>query len=105
MHAYRASRAFDGERALPDGAVVLVDGATIVGVEPASAPLPADCPVTDLPGATLLPGLVDTHVHLCGDAGPRALDQLPDLDDDDLDAIIESSLRQQLAAGVTTVRD
>jgi imidazolonepropionase-like amidohydrolase len=105
MHAYRAARAFDGERFLPDGATVLVDGATIVGVEPASAALPAECAVTDLPGATLLPGLIDVHVHLTGDAGPRALDQLPELTDTEVDAIVESSLGAQLTAGVTTVRD
>jgi hypothetical protein len=36
MHAYRADTAFDGERFLPGGALVLVDGATIAGVEPAA---------------------------------------------------------------------
>jgi imidazolonepropionase-like amidohydrolase len=105
VHGYRAQRAFDGERARPDGALVLVDGGTIIGVEPASAAAPADCPVTDLGTATLLPGLIDTHVHLCADGGPRALDQLSELDADAVDAIISTSLRQHLAAGVTTVRD
>src|SRR4051794_40162124 len=105
MHGYRAPRAFDGERPLPDGALVLVDGGLIVAVEPASAPVPADCPVTELPGATLLPGLIDAHVHLCGDAGPRALDQLPELGDAELDAIVVRSLADGLAGGVTAVRD
>ena len=105
MHGYRAARVFDGEQVLRNGALVLVDGARIVGVEPASAPAPADCPVTDLPDMTLLPGLIDAHVHLCGDSGPRALDQLPELDDAALDAVIEVSLQTQLAAGVTAVRD
>ena len=105
MHGYRAASAFDGERALPGGALVLVDGGTIVAVEPGTAPAPAGCPVTDLAGETLLPGLVDAHVHLCGDAGPRALDQLPELDDGTLDAVVAASLAAQLAAGVTAVRD
>src|SRR3954464_8244438 len=105
MHGYRAPRAFDGERVLRDGALVLVNGGTIVAVEPASAPAPADCPVTELPGATLLPGLIDAHVHVCGDAGPRALDQLPELSDAELDAIVGQSLAAQLAGGVTAVRD
>src|SRR4051794_307108 len=105
MHAYRASRAFDGERVVPCGALVLVSGSTILAVEPGSAAAPSDCPVTELPGATLLPGLVDTHVHLCADAGPRALDQLSELDSDAVDGIITTSLRRHLAAGVTTVRD
>ena len=105
MRGYRAARVFDGNRFLTGGALVLVEGPSIVGVQPASAPEPADCPVMDLADATLMPGLIDAHVHLCGDSGPRALDQLPELDDAALDAIIEASLQVQLAAGVTTVRD
>jgi imidazolonepropionase-like amidohydrolase len=105
IHGYRASRAFDGEHVLPDGALVLVEGDAIVAVESGTTPAPADCPVTDLPGATLLPGLIDAHVHLCGDSGPRALDQLPELSDEELDAIIAKSLASQLAVGVTAVRD
>src|SRR3954453_738380 len=58
MRGYRAPRAFDGEHVLPDGALVLVECDTIVGVESGAAPAPADCPVTDLPGTTLLPGLM-----------------------------------------------
>jgi imidazolonepropionase-like amidohydrolase len=105
MHGYRTPRAFDGEQALPDGALVLVDGGRIVAVAPASTPAPADCPVTELPGTTLLPGLIDAHVHLCGDGGPHALDHFPDLSDAELDAIVDRSLAEQLAGGVTAVRD
>src|SRR3954468_21912570 len=104
MRGYRAPRAFDGEHVLPDGALVLVECDTIVEVESGAAPAPADCPVTDLPGTTLLPGLIDAHVHLCGDSGPRALDQLPELNDGELDAIIAESLAAQLAVGVTAGR-
>jgi len=105
MHGYRAARAFDGDRFLPGGALVLVDDGRIVGVESEDFPAPTGCTVTGLPGATLLPGLVDAHVHLCGDSGPRALDQLPDLSDDELDTVIAASMAAQLAGGVTAVRD
>jgi len=105
MRAYRADRAFDGTRALPGGALVLVEGRKIVGVEPASAPAPAGFEVTDLPGATLLPGLIDTHVHLCGDSGPRALDQVPELSAGELERVIDTAEQQHLRAGVTAVRD
>lgn len=102
MRGYRADTAFDGERWLTGGALVLVDDGVIVGVEPASR-APEDCPVTD--GATLLPGLIDTHVHLCGDSSPRALDQLDELSPDRLQAVIAAAEGQHLRAGVTTVRD
>ena len=105
MRGYRAPRAFDGERFLDGGALVLVEGGAIVGVEPATAPVPEGCAVTDVPGGTLLPGLVDTHVHLCGDGGPRALEQLPELDPAELDAVVTAAEQATLRAGVTAVRD
>ena len=105
MRGYRADIAFDGERALPGGALVLVDDGVIVGVEPASAPAPDGCPVTHLPGAALLPGLIDTHVHLCADSSPAALDLVPDRTAAELQAVVAASLQQHLRAGVTAVRD
>ncbi|WP_436535731.1 amidohydrolase family protein [Actinoplanes sp. HUAS TT8] len=105
MLAIRVARIFDGEQMLGGGAVVLVDDGRITGVQQDSAPIPSDATVHEAPDATLLPGLIDAHVHLCADAGPAALERLPDFSDAELGAVIETSLRAQLAAGVTTVRD
>ena len=105
MRGYRADRAFDGDRVLPGGVLVLVEDGRVLGVEPASAAAPAGVEVRRLPGTTLLPGLVDTHVHLCADAGPRALDTIPDRTPAELDTAIEAALAAHLAAGVTAVRD
>jgi imidazolonepropionase-like amidohydrolase len=105
MHGYRADRAFDGERELPGGALVLVEAGRIIGVEPADAPVPDGCQVTYEPGTTVLPGLIDAHVHLCADARPNALDRIPDFSPDELTAVIEESLRVHLRAGMTSVRD
>jgi imidazolonepropionase-like amidohydrolase len=102
---YRADVAFDGERLIPGGALVLVEDGLIIGVEPGSAPAPDGCEVTYLPGTTLLPGLIDAHTHLCGNSGPDALDRLPGLTSDELDAAVEQAFAVQLAAGVTAVRD
>nr|WP_246214645.1 amidohydrolase family protein [Modestobacter muralis] len=52
-----------------------------------------------------MPGLVDAHVHLCGDGGPRALDQLPELSAGEVDGIVTEAGSRQLAVGVTAVRD
>lgn len=105
MRGYRAEQAFDGARVLPRGALVLVEDDRIVGVEPASAAPPDGCEVLEIPGTTLLPGLIDSHVHLCADAGLRALDQVPELSTEELARVISSSGQQHLRAGVTTVRD
>jgi imidazolonepropionase-like amidohydrolase len=105
MLGIRAERLFDGERLRTEGALVLVDRGRIAGVEPLGTSLPAGWSELRRPGTTLLPGLVNTHVHLCGDGGPGALERLPDYDDAALGAVVERALRQQLASGVTTVRD
>ena len=53
-----------GEPAHP-GWVVLIDGAHIAAVGPAAAVhAPPGAEVIELPGATLLPGLMDVHSHL-----------------------------------------
>ncbi|WP_020390282.1 amidohydrolase family protein [Kribbella catacumbae] len=96
---------FDGERYSGGGAVVVVDGDRIVSVGPAGTALPPGCELTRFEGCTVLPGLIDAHVHLCCDSGPGALDRIPDFSAAELDDVIEESLRRQLASGVTTVRD
>ena len=105
MLAIRAERGFDGERLLRGGVVVLLDEGRIVAVERGATAVPADVRVGDFRNATVLPGLVDAHVHLCGDGRLGALDRLPEYDDDGLTKVISSSLAGQLAAGVTSVRD
>jgi len=103
--AIRVARIFDGRDLVPGAGVVLVGGGRIVGVEPIGFSIPTDCEVLDRPSGTLLPGLIDAHLHLVADSGWGALDRLPEFSDDDLARTIEESLRIQLATGVTTVRD
>src|SRR5262245_45825898 len=105
MFGIRAGRAFDGERVAPGGALVLVDDGRIAGVEPGMASAPEGCRVLEVPGGTVLPGLVDAHVHLCADGTDGALDRIGGPGEDAMMAVIEESLRRHLAAGVTTVRD
>ncbi|MGW0215161.1 amidohydrolase family protein [Micromonospora chokoriensis] len=104
-HAVRAGRMFDGERLVDGGVLVLLDVGRIVDVRRGRAEAPEGWPVREAPDGTLLPGLVDAHVHLCADAGPDALGRLADRAETDLDAVVEASLRAHLRAGITTVRD
>jgi imidazolonepropionase-like amidohydrolase len=103
--AIRADALFDGVAGVlvPDP-VVVIDGPHIVAVDSATAP-PADAEIVDLPGATLLPGLIDTHVHLAFDAGPDPVAALAGRDDDATLAAMAAAGRTALRAGVTTVRD
>jgi imidazolonepropionase-like amidohydrolase len=62
----RPARVFDsaGEQA-HEGWVVLVKGRDVVAVGPAAqVAVPAGARTIDLPGTTLLPGLIDAHSHL-----------------------------------------
>ena len=86
------------------GATVIVQDGVIKGVESVGYEVPTDYPLTTFDG-TMLPGLFDAHVHLVSDSAPGSLERARSLDADAVDDIIEQSLRQQAASGVTTVRD
>jgi imidazolonepropionase-like amidohydrolase len=105
MIAIQCSRLFDGERFSTGEATVLIEENRIVAVESGFPTLGEQWEVVCYDDATVLPGLIETHVHLVGDSRPGALDRVPGLSDDDLDRVISEGLQRQLAAGVTTVRD
>jgi imidazolonepropionase-like amidohydrolase len=104
MRAIRARRAYDGESFLSAGATVLVEDGLIIGVEPCGFQVPGDCLVTGHEG-TLLPGLIDAHAHLVADSGDSALDRVAGYSAGEIEEVISRALRDQLLAGVTTVRD
>jgi len=104
MHAIRGRHAYDGESFLSAGATVLVEDGLIIGVEPYGFQVPRDCLVTGHEG-TLLPGLIDAHTHLVADSGASALDRVAGYSAQEIDEVISRALRDQLLAGVTTVRD
>src|SRR6185437_14318387 len=62
----KADRVFDARsEATHSGWAVLVEGGTIAAVGPADQiHAPADAQVINLPGTTLLPGLIDAHSHI-----------------------------------------
>ncbi|HEY7224705.1 MAG TPA: amidohydrolase family protein [Micromonosporaceae bacterium] len=105
LTAIRAARLFDGIDAglLPDPTVVL-DGPTIASIG-SGAPVPEGATVVDLRDATLLPGLVDGHVHLGFDSSSDPVANLANRDDAEAFAAMIAAARTAARGGVTTVRD
>src|SRR5712692_5994604 len=67
--AIRAGRLFDAKSgSVLNNQVVMIKGDRIANVG-AAAQIPAGARVIDLSSATVLPGMIDTHVHL-NTAGP-----------------------------------
>ncbi|MFD8500643.1 amidohydrolase family protein [Amycolatopsis sp. NPDC059657] len=99
----RAAWLFDGtgDTLTPDPAVVL-DGGKIVAI---GSEVPEGATVVDLGEATILPGLVDTHVHLAFDASPDPVAGLAGRDDAEAFAAMAAAARAAARGGVTTVRD
>ena len=98
-----ATRIFDGERLLDSPHEVHVEEDRITAVLPSRGT--GENVSTDFDDATVLPGLVDAHVHLSFDASPDvgALAQA----DTPSTAALRSAMnaRRHLAAGVSAVRD
>ncbi len=105
----KASRLVDGNGGpVAEQAAILLEGDTIrqVGTkETVAAPDSASYREIDYGDATILPGLVDCHVHLIGIGDGRAGDDLVTLPDEVLTVQAAQNVRKHLYSGVTTVRD
>ena len=106
MLALRAARLFDGQNPkLVEHPFVLIEDGRITAVEQGGVQPPTGAEVVDLGDVTLLPGLIDVHVHLGFDAGPDPVAQMKADDDATLLLRMRLAARRALAAGITTVRD
>ncbi|MGZ8399154.1 MAG: amidohydrolase family protein [Gemmatimonadales bacterium] len=106
LTAIRAGRLVDVERGeVRRDQVLLVRGARIEAVLPASATLPTEARLVDLSRYTVLPGLIDSHAHLVGDAA--GADVLRPLERSEAQEAFSGvrNARATLLAGFTTVRD
>lgn len=105
----KAARLIDGTGAPPMArAAILIQGGVVVGVGPQHTIVPPqDAPVDvlDYGDRTILPGLIDSHVHLIGIGDGRVGDDLATLPDEILTLQAAQNSRLHLYSGVTTVRD
>ncbi|MBI3790230.1 MAG: amidohydrolase family protein [Gemmatimonadetes bacterium] len=104
--ALKAARLLVGDGTQVDNPVVIVTGETITAVGPASrVTIPKGATVVELPGYTLLPGLIDCHTHITS----------YDADGGDMSVLKETAAHQgvygtvnakkTIDAGFTTIRD
>lgn len=105
-----ADRLFDGRTTTPLlRPLVRVDDASLSGVEHSLLP-PMTCSGLrqDFPGCTILPGLIDTHVHLvfgAAETNEEVVAQVARETDEELLVRALANARAALHAGLTTVRD
>ena len=96
--------AVPGDGYLRNRSITIEDG-KIVKIDRGFRSQPDDVRVIDLRDAYVLPGLIDSHVHLTNEFSPTS--RLKVLSDSEVDAALDgaSHARKTLLAGFTTVQD
>ncbi|MHA3977025.1 amidohydrolase family protein [Halovulum sp. GXIMD14794] len=110
MILFRVGKLIDGTGAPPlEGAALLIDGDRILAVgRQADIAAPEGAKIVEAPDSTLIPGLIDVHVHLAYSGHPdlrqfRA--ELVDLNYASVALRAAHYARQTLRSGFTAVRD
>ncbi len=100
--AYRNARIWDGaaEDYLGVGSVAVEDGRIVAVDETAGGD-----EVRDMSGLTLMPGLIDAHVHMTLDPGLRTPDEQLAVADADVWRGMVERAEEMVRAGITTARD
>ena len=97
----RGARIFVGDGKMIQNGAVLVRGGKIAEVYEGEGPDPKTlkAEAVEAAGKTILPGLIDVHVHLGGPGGVY-----PDMSKSDAEKSMQRALAAYLYSGVTTVR-
>ncbi len=94
----------DASQAEAGPSTITVTDGRIVSVEPGLKPAPEGATLIDLSAKTVLPGLIDAHVHLTGDPGGDYRQEAVDTDEWGV-VVGAKNARITALAGFTTVRD
>jgi imidazolonepropionase-like amidohydrolase len=101
----RNAKVFDGKKMLSGTHSVLIEGSEISRIDRDSAFSDFAGEQHDLTGKTLMPGLIDCHVHLCHTAsGDPKADGLK-LGPSQLTLLALTNAQKTLRGGITSVRD
>lgn len=82
---------------------IVMEGKQISKIVPCGSEVPEDAEVMDIGGATVLPGLINAHVHLCFSDNPNATGAFETIPERTIDVI--RFAEYLLENGYTTVRD
>ena len=94
----------DASRPASGPSTITITDGRITAVAAGLTPAPAGARLVDLSGKTVLPGLIDMHVHLSGNPGGDYRDEAVDSDDYAVVMGVRNAITT-LRAGFTTVRD
>ena len=96
-----------GNSPVENGAILIKDEEIKAIGQRDSISIPEHASVTTInyPNQTILPGLIDCHVHLTGIGDGRSGDELATLPDEVLTLQGSQNAKRHLQSGVTTVRD
>ncbi|MEW4449041.1 amidohydrolase family protein [Qipengyuania sp. JC766] len=102
IHAGAVLADADGDPSGP--ATITVEDGVIVGIEPGHTAPPGEAQLVDLRTMTVLPGMIDLHVHLTGDPGGDFWKAA--VEPDEWDVVVGmKNARLTALAGFTTVRE
>ncbi len=102
---FKGGLVFDGKGEMLEGVGVLIEKGWIKSVAPVDDFAGFNGQIVDTSNATLLPGLIDCHVHLCykGSADPSAA--LAKLSPGEITLTALENAQLSLSRGITSVRD
>ena len=101
----RSVRVVDGRGVRAERADVLIEGGRITEISAQPIQSPAGASVLDLAGATITPGLMNAHAHICLDASPDPEKLLQSEVPAETAVRSAQRLLEALNQGVTAIRD
>lgn len=103
MKAVKCGKLYDpASGVISEGKVILIDGSTIADIIDF---VPKNAEVIDLSDKFVMPGLIDSHIHMSADAGPASYDMSVYRTAGDVAYAALPRVMSCLKAGFTTVRD